>query len=217
MCLPGAPADGHGELVFPAVDSTSRSVGAGRRNRPCFAGFGTAQAQGHPLDGSPAPLAVHGPHTACRARRRSRATGKQAPPWFPPPYRNPELDASGRESVYAPGDSAGPRPGHPLHPMIAGHATGQNTTATTAIAVPIVTAFELVIRGLPAGRRKPFSRPRPRRPKGPSLILSVARQDLAGAARLLCNFHACGPLPGSTPGSAEAQVLTFGMSSQRVV
>ena len=89
--------------------------------------------------------------------------------------------------------------------------------STTVIVVLIATVFEWVNRGLPAGRREPFSRPRPRHRKGPSLILSVARQDLAGAARLLCNFHACGPAPGSTPGSAEAQVLTFGMSSQRVV
>ena len=107
--------------------------------------------------------------------------------------------------------------GHPLHPMIAGHSTGQNRAAITAIAVLIAAVFEWDNRGLPAGQRKPFSRPRPRRPKGPGLILSPARLDLAGAARLLCNFHSCGPVPQSTPGSAEAQVLTFGMSSQRVV
>ena len=43
--------------------------------------------------------------------------------------------------------------------------------------------------------------------RAPSLILSVARQDFAGAAHLLCNFHACGPLPGSTPRSVGTQVL----------
>ena len=48
MGLPGAPAGGHGELVFPAVDSGGRSVGAGRGNRPCVIGFGIAPARGHP-------------------------------------------------------------------------------------------------------------------------------------------------------------------------
>ena len=48
VCLLGAPAGGHGELIFPTVDAVGRSVGAGRRNRPCVAGFGIAQAQGHP-------------------------------------------------------------------------------------------------------------------------------------------------------------------------
>ena len=62
--------------------------------------------------------------------------------------------------------------------MIAGHTAGQKQGRD--------------YRDHPAGQRKPFSRPRPRRPKGPSLILSVARQDLAEAARLLCNFHAWG-------------------------
>ena len=47
MGLLGAPAGGHGELVFPAVDSAGRSVGAGRRNRPCVAGVGIAPARGH--------------------------------------------------------------------------------------------------------------------------------------------------------------------------
>ena len=46
--LPGAPAGGRGELVFPAVDSGGRSVGAGRCNRPCVTGFGIAPARGHP-------------------------------------------------------------------------------------------------------------------------------------------------------------------------
>ena len=45
--LPGAPAGGHGELVFPTVDSGGRSVGAGRGNRPYVAGVAIAPAQGH--------------------------------------------------------------------------------------------------------------------------------------------------------------------------
>ena len=94
------------------------------------------------------------------------------------------LAASNRGSEYAPSDTAEPRPGHLLHPMIAGHATGQNRAAITAIADLIAAVFEWDNRGLPAGQREPFSRPRPRRPKGPGLILSPARQVLAEAARL---------------------------------
>ena len=37
-------------------------------------------------------------------------------------------------------------------------------------------------------------------------VLSPACQDLAVAVRLLCHFHACGALSGSTLGSADAQV-----------
>ena len=52
--LPGAPAGGRGELVFPAVDSGGRSVGAGRCNRPCVACIGDcASARAPRLDGSP--------------------------------------------------------------------------------------------------------------------------------------------------------------------
>ena len=55
--LPGAPAGGHGELLFPAVDSAGRSVGPGRRNRPCVAGIGIVPAGGHP-----AWTGTYGPH-----------------------------------------------------------------------------------------------------------------------------------------------------------
>ena len=85
------------------------------------------------------------------------------------------------------------------------------------IADLIAAVFEWVIRSLSAGQRKLFSRDRFRRTKGPSLILSPARQDLAEAAHPWCDFHACGPPPGSTLASVDAQVLIFGMSSQRVV
>ena len=37
------------------------------------------------MERSPAPLAVCGPHTACRARRRSRCR-ETTPTWFPPPW-----------------------------------------------------------------------------------------------------------------------------------
>ena len=45
--LPGAPAGGHGELLFPTVDAAGRSVGVGWRNRPCVAGIGIVPAGGH--------------------------------------------------------------------------------------------------------------------------------------------------------------------------
>ena len=55
--LLGAPAGGHGELVFPTVDSAGRSVGPGWRNRPCVAGIGIVPAGGHP-----AWTGTNGPH-----------------------------------------------------------------------------------------------------------------------------------------------------------
>ena len=87
MGLPGAPAGGHGELLFPTVDAAGRSVGVGWRNRPCVAGIGIVSAGGHPaLDGSPTRLAANGPHIAGRpgrARRRSHHR-ETTPPWFLP-------------------------------------------------------------------------------------------------------------------------------------
>ena len=84
--LPAAPAGGHGELLFPTVDAAGRSVGAGRRNRPCVTRLGIAPARGRPAwAGLPAPLAVRGPHTACRARRRSRCR-ETTPSWFQLPW-----------------------------------------------------------------------------------------------------------------------------------
>ena len=95
VCLLGAPAGGHGELLFPTVDAAGRSVGVGWRNRPCVAGIGIVPAGGHPrLDGSPTRLAANGPPIAGRpgrARRRSRYRGT-APPWFQLPWpRSPCL------------------------------------------------------------------------------------------------------------------------------
>ena len=50
------------------------------------------------------------------------------------------------------------------------------------------------------GQRKLFSRARPRRPKGLSLILSPVRRDLAEAARLLLISTLCGPAQDRRPG-----------------
>ena len=70
--------------------------------------------------------------------------------------------------------------------MIAGHAAGQKLHRDYS--------------DRPAGQRKLFSRALSRRPKGPILILSPARQDLAEAARLLGNVHAFGPAQDRRPG-----------------
>ena len=59
----------------------------------------------------------------------------------------------------------------------------RNRDAIIAIAVLVAAVFEWVNRDLPAGRREPFSCSHPRRPKGPGLTLSPARQVLAVAAR----------------------------------
>ena len=48
VCLLGAPAGGHGELLFPTVDAAGRSVGVGWRNRPCVTRLGIAPAGGRP-------------------------------------------------------------------------------------------------------------------------------------------------------------------------
>ena len=73
-------------------------------------------------DRSPAPLAVCGPHTACRARRRSRR--KQPRHGSSYRGRDPLLAASGCGPGHPPAMSPSPRAVHPFHPMTAGHATG---------------------------------------------------------------------------------------------
>ena len=116
VCLPGAPAGGHGELLFPAVDSAGRSVGAGRRNRPCVAGIGIVPARGHP---------------AWRGlQRRLPCAGRiqlvEAP--IPLPGNNPVMvptTVAAIPSLPLPAIPPSPRAVHPLHTMIAGHAAGQ--------------------------------------------------------------------------------------------
>ena len=171
------------------------------------------------MDGSPTRLAANGPHIAGRpgrARHRSRYR-ETAPPWFQLPWPRSRACRFQPWIRARPGDAAEP----PRRPSASPHdrrtcnrpETGPRLPRSLSRSpLPSNWLFEVSRR-----QRKPFSRPRPRRPKGPGLILSVARQDLAGAARLLCNFHACGPAPGSTQGSVGAQVLIFGMPSQRIV
>ena len=199
--LLGASVDGHGGLIFPTVDAVGgRSLGARRRNHPRVASIGIV----------PGPAWTDLQRCLPRAGRiqlvergADPAAGKQPRHGSRHRGRDPEPAAVGRGSEHASGESVEPPRRPSASPMIAGHAAGQKLHRDYS--------------DRPAGQRKLFSRSRPRRPKGPGLILLPARLDLAGAARLLCNFHSCGPVPQSTPGSAEAQVLTFGMSSQRVV
>ena len=125
--LPGAPAGGHGELLFPTVDAAGRSVGVGWRNRPCVAGIGIVPAGGHPAwtglrrglpqTGRIEPVSpIEGgadPAAGKQPRHGSRHRG-----------RDPGLAASNRGSEHAPAMPPSPRAVHPLHPMTAGHATG---------------------------------------------------------------------------------------------
>ena len=110
--LPGVLAGGHGELVFPAVDSGGRSVGAGRRNRPCVAGIGIVPARGHAAwTGLQRGLPCVGRIEPVRPVEGGAgpAAGKQ-----PPPHgsrhrvRDPGFAASSRGSVHVPGDAAEP-------------------------------------------------------------------------------------------------------------
>ena len=100
--LPGAPAGGHGELLFPTVDAAGRSVGAGRRNRPCVAGIGIAPAGGHPAwTGLQTPLAVQTGRiqpVGLVERGADPATGKQPRHGSSCRGRDPVLAASGRGS-----------------------------------------------------------------------------------------------------------------------
>ena len=93
--LPGAPAGGHGELLFPAVDSAGRSVGAGRRNRLCVAGIGIVPARGHPAwRGLQRRLPCAG-RIQLVERGADPAAGKQPRHGSRYRGRDPELAASG--------------------------------------------------------------------------------------------------------------------------
>ena len=106
--LPGAPAGGHGELLFPAVDSAGRSVGAGRRNRPCVAGIGIVPARGHPAwRGLQRRLPCAG-RTQLVERGADPAAGKQPRHGSRHRGRDPELAAVGRGSEHASGESVEP-------------------------------------------------------------------------------------------------------------
>ena len=109
--LPGAPAGGRGELVFPAVDSGGRSVGAGRCNRPCVACIGIAPARGYPAwtglrRGLPQTGRIK--PVGLVERGADPATGKKPRHGSSYRSRDPGLAASGCGPGHAPGDVAEP-------------------------------------------------------------------------------------------------------------
>ena len=109
--LLGAPAGGRGELVFPAVHSGGRSVGAGRCNRPCVACIGIAPARGHPAwtglrRGLPQTGRIK--PVGLVERGADPATGKKPRHGSSYRSRDPGLAASGCGPGHAPGDVAEP-------------------------------------------------------------------------------------------------------------
>ena len=137
---PGDATGGHGELVFLAVDSAGRFVGAGRRNSACIAGTGIVPARGHPAWTGLQRCLPYAGRIQVVERGADPAAGKQPRHW---------LAASGRRSVHAPAMPASPAPAIPafppavdpcthqrspdmLHPMIAGQPA-RNRAAITAI------------------------------------------------------------------------------------
>ena len=106
--LPGAPAGGHGELVFPAVDSGGRSVGAGRRNRPCVTRIGIAPARGRPAWTGLQRRLPRAGRIQLVERGADPAAGKQPRHGSSYRGRDPVLAASGRGSWARPRRSAEP-------------------------------------------------------------------------------------------------------------
>ena len=105
---PGDAAGGHGELVFLAVDSAGRFVGAGRRNSACIAGTGIVPARGYPAwTGLQRRLPCAG-RIQVVERGADPAAGKQPRHCSRHRGRDPELAASGRRSVHAPAMPASP-------------------------------------------------------------------------------------------------------------
>ena len=107
--------------------------------------------------------------------------------------------------------------GHPLHPMTAGHATDPKQGRDCRYRRPDRHCLRIGYSRSPGGAAKAVlspSSPPPERPRPHSL---AGAPGSGGGSAPVVQLSACGPLPGSTPGSTEAQVLTFGMSSQRVV
>ena len=225
VCLLGAPAGGHGELLFPTVDAAGRSVGVGWRNRPCVAGIGIVPAQGHPAwTGLRRGLPQTGRIVPVGLVERGAdpATGKQPRHGSSCRGRDPVLAASG----CGPGHPPPPPPrrcrralcaGHPLHPMTAGHATDPKQGRDYRYRRPDRHCLRIGYSRSPGGAAKAVlspSSPPPERPRPHSL---AGAPGSGGGSAPVVQLSACGPLPGSASGSTEPQVLTFGMSSQRVV
>ena len=170
--LPGAPAGGHGELLFPTVDAAGRSVGAGRRNRPCVAVLGLRQREGAPLGRVSS--------AACRART-AYSLSSEAP--IPLPGNNPVMVPAAVAAIPClplpavdpctlPATPPSPRPGHPLHPMTAGHATGPKQGRDYRYRRPDRRRLRIGYSRLPGGAAKAVlspSSPPPERPWAHSL------------------------------------------------
>ena len=176
VCLLGAPAGGHGELLFPTVDAAGRSVGVGWRNRPCVAGIGIAQAGGHPAwtvlrrglpqTGRIVPVGlVEGgadPAAGKQPRHGSHHRG-----------RDPELAASGCGPGHTPRRCRRALcAGHPLHTMTAGHATDPKQGRDYRYRRPDRRRLRISHSRLPGGAAKTVlspSSPPPERPRPHSL------------------------------------------------
>ena len=170
VCLPGAPAGGHGELVFPAVDSAGRSVGAGRRNRPCVTRLGIAPARGRPAWAGLQRRLPCADRIQLVERGADPAAGKQPRHGSRHRGRDPGLAASGRGSVYAPGDSAepSPRPSASPHDRRTCNRPETGTRLSLSLSrspLPSNWLFEVSRRGsesrslapVPAARKAPAS------------------------------------------------------------
>ena len=205
--LPGAAAVGHGELLFLAVDSGGRSAGPGRRNRPRVAGIVIVPAQGRPAWTGIQRRLPYAGRLQLVERDADPAVGKQPCHGSRHRGRNPGLAASG--------DAAEP----PRRPSASHHdrrtCRQPETRRDYRDRRPDRRRLRMGHSRPPGGAVKAVlspSSPPPERPQPHSL--RGAPGSRGGAWSVI---SACGPLLGSTPGSAEAQVLTFGMSSQRVV
>ena len=170
--LPGAPAGGHGELLFPTVDAAGRSVGAGRRNRPCVTRLGIAPARGRPAWAGLQRRLPCADRIQLVERGADPAAGKQPRHGSSCRGRDPVLAASAVDPCTLPATPPSPRPGHPLHPMTAGHATGPKQGRDYRYRRPDRRRLRIGYSRLPGGAAKAVlspSSPPPERPWAHSL------------------------------------------------
>ena len=172
--LPGAPAGGHGELLFPTVDAAGRSVGVGWRNRPCVTRLGIAPARGCPAWAGLQRRLPCADRIQLVERGADPATGKQPRHGSSCRGRDPVLAASGC--------GPGPPPrrcrralcaGHLLHPMTAGHATDPKQGRNYRDRRPDRRRLRISHSRLPGGAAKAVlspSSPPPERPWAHSLL-----------------------------------------------
>ena len=170
--LPGAPAGGHGELLFPTVDAAADlSVRVGVI-APALLVSGLRQREGAPLGRVSS--------AACRART-AYSLSSEAP--IPLPGNNPVMVPAAVAAIPClplpavdpctlPATPPSPRPGHPLHPMTAGHATGPKQGRDYRYRRPDRRRLRIGYSRLPGGAAKAVlspSSPPPERPWAHSL------------------------------------------------